>query len=166
MRAFRIAFAGAVGCVPGAVEAQAGASRTNDRGIAEHHEFQDLKAFGRIVESREIDGKIETDVRIFALSRGLSIKAFMAAARAHWDIEYGLHWSLDVAFREDSARNRKVHGPANLAVLRRRAMDVARADDKPGAIARKLKRARWDHGFLLKFLGYMRSPWSSPGPSA
>ena len=47
-------------------------------------------------------------------------------------------------------------GPANISVLRRRAMDVARTDDKSGAIARKLKRAGWDHDFLLKLLGYMR----------
>ena len=126
------------------------------KGIAEHHDFQGLKAFGRIVETRKIDGKTTTDERIFVLSRVLSIKAFMAAARAHWDIENGLHWGLDVAFREDCARNRKDNGPANIAVLRRRAMDVARTDDKPGAIARKLKRAGWDHDFLLKLLGHMR----------
>jgi predicted transposase YbfD/YdcC len=125
-------------------------------GLAEHHDFPGLKAIGRIEETREIDGKMTTDVRIFALSRVLSPAAFMAAARAHWDIENGLHWCLDVAFREDAARNRKDHGPANIAVLRRRALDVARAEGSKTAIARKLKRAGWDPDFLLKLLGHMR----------
>ena len=37
--------------------------------IAEHHGFPGLKAFGRIEARRMVDGKVESDVRIFALSR-------------------------------------------------------------------------------------------------
>jgi len=51
----------------------------------------------------------------------------MATASAHWGIENALHWRLDVSFREDAARNRKDNGPANIAILRRRALDIARA---------------------------------------
>lgn len=126
------------------------------KGLAEHHDFPGLKAFGRIEETREIDGRLQTDTRIFALSRAFSTDAFMTAARAHWDIENGLHWSLDVAFGEDAARNRRDHGPANIAVLRRRALDVARAEGGKGSVARKLKRAGWEHEFLLKMLRHMR----------
>jgi len=39
------------------------------KGLAEHHEFPGLTAFGRIEATRVIDGKTETDVRIFVLSR-------------------------------------------------------------------------------------------------
>jgi len=39
-----------------------------------------------------------------------------------------LHWQLDVSFREDAARNRKDNAPGNIAVLRRRALDVVRRD--------------------------------------
>src|SRR3990172_2201681 len=42
------------------------------KGLAEYHEFPGLKAFGHIAATREIDGRQETDVRIFALSRKLS----------------------------------------------------------------------------------------------
>jgi len=31
--------------------------------------------------------------------------------RAHWEIENGLHWQLDVTLREDAARNRRDNGP-------------------------------------------------------
>lgn len=126
------------------------------KGLAEHHEFAGLKGFGRIEARREIDGKVETQVRTFALSRVLSPKALLATRREHWQIENALHWELDVAFREDAARNRKDHGPANIAVLRRRALDVARADKSKGSLTEKLKRAGWDDDFLLTLLGQMR----------
>ena len=124
--------------------------------IAQRHNFPGLKAFGRIEATREVDGKIETDVRIFALSRELAPQALLNTVRAHWDIENGLHWQLDVTLREDAARNRRDNGPANIAVLRRRALDVARRDTSKGSLAIKLKRAGWDHDFLLHMLGQMR----------
>jgi predicted transposase YbfD/YdcC len=127
------------------------------KGLAERHDFPGLTAFGRIEATRNIDGKSATDVRIFALSRRLEPAALLAAVRAHWEIENVLHWSLDVAMREDAARNRKDHGPANLAVFRRRALDVARADKKTkGSVSGRLKRAGWNDAYLLKLLRQMR----------
>jgi predicted transposase YbfD/YdcC len=124
--------------------------------VAEHHGFPGLKAFGRIEATRVIDGKTETDVRIFVLSRALTPKALLATVRNHWQIENGLHWQLDVTLREDAQRNRRDNGPANIAVLRRRALDVARRDTSKGSLAIKLKRAGWDHDFLLNMLSQMR----------
>jgi predicted transposase YbfD/YdcC len=126
------------------------------KGLAEHHDFPGLKAFGRIEATRVTDGKTESDVRIFALSRIMKPAELLATVREHWQIENGLHWQLDVAMREDGARNRKDNGPANIAVLRRRALDVARADTSKGSMAEKIKRAGWDHDFLLKLLNQMR----------
>jgi predicted transposase YbfD/YdcC len=126
------------------------------KGLAEHHEFTGLKAFGRIEATRQVDGKTTTDVRIFALSRRLSPQALLETARAHWQIENALHWQLDVSFGEDAARNRKDNGPANIAVFRRRALDVARLDQSKGSLTAKLKRAGWDDEFMLKMLSQMR----------
>jgi predicted transposase YbfD/YdcC len=126
------------------------------KGLAEHHEFPGLKAFGRIEATREIEAKATTDVRIFALSRKLSPQTLLETARAHWQIENALHWQLDVSFGEDTARNRKDNGPANIAVLRRRALDVARLDSSKGSLTGKLKRAGWNDDFMLKLLSQMR----------
>jgi len=125
------------------------------KGLAEHHEFPGLKAFGRVTATREIDGKITTDERIFALSKKLSPAKLLETARAHWQIENALHWQLDVSFGEDAARNRKDHGPANIAVLRRRALDVARLDPAKGSLTTKLKSAGWNHDIMLEMLGRM-----------
>jgi len=126
------------------------------KGLAKHHDFPGLKAFGEITARREIDGKVETEVRIFALSRKLAPQDFLATARAHWQIENALHWQLDVSFREDAARNRRDNGPANIAILRRRALDLARRDKSKGSLTEKLKRAGWNDEFLLKILRHMR----------
>jgi predicted transposase YbfD/YdcC len=124
--------------------------------LGAYHEFTGLKAFGRIEATRTIDGRVETDVRIFALSRPMPVEEFMTSARAHWEIENKLHWGLDVAMREDDARNRRDHGPANIAVLRRRARDVAARDTSKGSLAIKLKRAGWNEDYLVELLHHMR----------
>jgi len=124
--------------------------------LAEHHEFPGLTAFGRIEATRVIDGKTESDVRIYVLSRKISPRALLEVARDHWRIENSLHWQLDVSFGEDAARNRKDNGPANIAVLRRRALDVARLDKSKGSLTAKLKRAGWNDDFMLQLLNQMR----------
>jgi len=50
------------------------------KGLAEYQEFPGLKAFGRIEATRVIDGRAETDVRIFVLSRKLSPQALLETA--------------------------------------------------------------------------------------
>ena len=77
--------------------------------------------------------------------------------REHWGIENRLHWSLDVTLDEDLARNRKDNAPANLAVLRRLALNVARADtDTKTSLRLKLKRAGWNDSYLFEMLAHMR----------
>jgi len=136
-------------------------------GLAEHHKFPGLKAFGRIESSRETDGKVQTSTRYFALSWRPAPDVFMATVRAHWGIKtlyipsracrqaLPVDGQLDVSFREDAARNRKDNGPANIAILRRRALDVARRDTSKGSLSIKLKRAGWDDAFLLKLLNQL-----------
>jgi predicted transposase YbfD/YdcC len=122
------------------------------KGLAENHDFPGLKAFGRIESTREVDGTTTTETRYFALSWTPTPEGLLATVRAHWEIENALHWQLDVSFREDAARNRKDNGPANIAVLRRRALDLVRQDKSKGSLSIKLKRAGWDIEFLLSLL--------------
>ena len=122
------------------------------KGLAEHHDFPGLKAFGRIEATREVDGSATSETRVFALSWMPSPEVLLDTVRAHWAIENALHWQLDVSFREDAARNRKDNGPGNIAVLRRRALDVVRRDTSQGSLSIKLKRAGWDEAFLRSIL--------------
>ena len=122
------------------------------KGLAEHHDFPELKGFGRIEATRETCGTVTSETRFFALSWMPTPEVLLATVRAHWAIENALHWQLDVSFREDAARNRKDNGPANIAVLRRRALDVVRRDTSKGSLSIKLKRAGSDNAFLRSIL--------------
>lgn len=76
--------------------------------------------------------------------------------RAHWAIENSLHWVLDVTFDEDRARNREDHGPENLAILRKLALNLLRSARPELSIRRKRKRCGWSDDFARTILGQMR----------
>jgi predicted transposase YbfD/YdcC len=125
-------------------------------GMAQKHDFPGLKAVARITSTRGKDKPVEC---YFLMSQAYSYsgKDVLRIVRTHWSIENGLHWPLDVTLDEDLARNRKDHGPTNLAVLRRLALNVARAHpDTTTSLRGKLKRAGWNDDFLFELLGHMR----------
>ena len=87
-------------------------------------------------------------VRYFLTSSAAPDTRIAEAVRAHWAIENGLHWVLDTDFGEDLSRVRDRNAAANLAVLRRIALNLVRADPSPGSLKGKRKRAAWDDGFM------------------
>ncbi len=72
--------------------------------------------------------------------------------RSHWRIGSRRHRVLDGVMDEDGSRARKDHARANLARLRRFALNRLRAHPDPGATRGKIKRAGWDDAFLLQIL--------------
>ena len=96
-----------------------------------------------------------SQTRYFALSWMHTPEVLLATVRDHWAIENALDWQLDVSFREDAARNRKDNGPGNIAVLRRRALDIVRRDTSKGSLSIKLKRSGWDEAFLCSVLNWL-----------
>ena len=63
-----------------------------------------------------------------------------------------MHWLLDVEFKDDLSRYRSGHGPKNMAIVRRFALGLIRADETKGSIKTKRKSAGWSTAFLLKVL--------------
>ena len=125
--------------------------------LADKHKFPGIRAIARVECTRRVEGKAdEIIVRHFLLSCLLSPNRLLEVVRQHWTIENQLHWVLDVVFHEDAARNRKDHGPQNLALLRKLALNMLRANPHKASLRRKVKRAGWDHAFLLSILGQMR----------
>ena len=51
------------------------------------------------------------------------------------------HWVLDVTMNEDRAQNRKQKRLEDLAIMRRVALNPARAEKSKGAMRGKLKKA-------------------------
>jgi predicted transposase YbfD/YdcC len=121
--------------------------------MAKRHGFAGLHAVAQIKSQRN---GANTE-RYFLLSRHYRPPEVLRIVRQHWSIENGLHWPLDVLLDEDLARSRKDNAPANLAVLRRLALNIARAHPNTKTSLRgKLKRAGWDETFLFDMLRHMR----------
>jgi predicted transposase YbfD/YdcC len=126
--------------------------------LQERHAWPGLAAIGKITARREVGGKTAVETRYYLLSTALSPARFSQIVRTHWDIENGLHWVLDVVLNEDQARNRKDHGPENIALLRRLALNLAKLEPSQGSMRGKLKRAGWDNAFLASMLAQFAQP--------
>src|SRR5271168_984923 len=74
-----------------------------------------------------------------------------AGSRGHWGVE-SMHWVLDVEFKDDLSRYRAGHGAKNMAVVRRFALGLLRANKSKGSIKTRRKSASWNTQFLLEIL--------------
>ena len=116
----------------------------------------DLVAVARVEAWRTKDGKTTYEQRTYALSLLLPANEALANVRGHWAIENNLHWNLDVLIREDYSRSRKDNGPANLAILRRLALNVLHADPRKIPLTHKRLGARWEDQQLLGLIAHVQ----------
>ena len=72
-------------------------------------------------------------------------------ARGHWGVE-SMHWLLDVEFKDDLSRYRSGHGAENMAIARRFALGLVRANKAKGNVKTKRKSAGWNPSYLLELL--------------
>ena len=72
--------------------------------------------------------------------------------RGHWGIENGLHWHLDVTFREDDSRVQKDNGPLNLNIFRKFSLFLLTHEPSKISLKRKRKKAARDDGFMVELL--------------
>lgn len=122
------------------------------RYLDQQEKWAGLCSIGMVEAEREIDGVISKDRRYYLCSVS-SVREFAHAARGHWGIENGLHWVLDVAFREDHNRTRSDHSAHNFAILRHIALNLLKAEKsvKVGVKGKRLN-CGWDHDYLFKVL--------------
>jgi predicted transposase YbfD/YdcC len=102
------------------------------------------------------DGVTTHEVRDFALSWLATPAEVLNHVRSHWAIENNLHWQLDVTMREDESRSRKQNAAANLAILRRLALNVLHTDPRKIPLSHKRLKARWNDQELLTLMTHMR----------
>lgn len=117
------------------------------------HEWAGIRTICMAVRERDVNGKRSTEKAYFISSLENQAAIIAKAIREHWGIENGLHWCLDVSFREDHCRVRKDHAPENLGILRHMAMNLLKREQSlKGGIQTKRLKAAWDHDYLLKIL--------------
>jgi predicted transposase YbfD/YdcC len=115
-------------------------------------EWPDVAAVVQVHRERTAAGATTATTHFYLTSCAGTAAEMAGWVRGHWGIENGLHWVLDVVFREDGSRVREGHAGANLALLRRVAVSLlARAPGKRTTPTKRLK-AGWDDDYLLQVL--------------
>ena len=72
--------------------------------------------------------------------------------RGHWAIENGLHWVMDMIFRDDECRGRANHAPANFTTIKHMAHNPLRRPAGKDSFRLGRKTAEWDDVFLASLV--------------
>jgi predicted transposase YbfD/YdcC len=113
--------------------------------------FTNIKSLVKVLSRTEHHDRCSFDTRYFISSARPNIERLAAGARGHWGVE-SMHWLLDVAFGDDQSRYRSGHGAKNMAVIRRFALGLVRANKRKGSVKTRRKSASWDPNYLLEIL--------------
>jgi predicted transposase YbfD/YdcC len=113
--------------------------------------FSSIKTLLMVQDRTEYSDRSTFDVRTYISSAPLDIERLAQGARGHWGVE-SMHWILDVEFGDDLSRYRAGHGAKNMAVVRRFALGLVRANKTKGSVKTRRKTAGWDPNFLLQIL--------------
>lgn len=116
-------------------------------------EWAGLRTAVRIERTRAVDGKATTETHYYVSSLPPDARRLAEAIRDHWDVENGLHWSLDVAFGDDDRRIRNARSAENFATIARMAFTLVKRDPtRKRGVAASRKRAGWDTDYLAHVL--------------
>jgi predicted transposase YbfD/YdcC len=117
--------------------------------LAARDEWTDLNAVVMVQTERRCQGKLSQETRYYLTSGAQDASEILDVTREHWSIENGLHWRLDVAFREDECRIRKGHGAENFAILRHFALNLLNQEQTTTVgMQNKRLKAGWDECYL------------------
>jgi predicted transposase YbfD/YdcC len=106
--------------------------------LQQRHDWPGLKSCVMVESVREIKGsstptdKIERETRFYITSLAWIACQIGPVIRGHWAIENGLHWVMDMMFRDDESRIRKDHAPANFTTLKHIAYNLIRRAPQKG----------------------------------
>lgn len=121
--------------------------------VRERQQWSGLQTVVMVRAERRLQGKRTTAIRYYISSLAHTARRLLASVRKHWSIENSLHWILDIAFREDESRMRKLNSPENFAMVRHVAHILLKQEqtEKVGIQAKRMKAA-WDRDYLLQVL--------------
>lgn len=116
------------------------------------HKWPGLETIVMIESRREIANKTERECRFYIASLPPNAQRLAETARSHWSIENGLHWGMDMVFRDDECRIRKHNAPANFATVKHMASNLLRRTPGKDSLRVKRKIAAWDDNFLASLI--------------
>src|ERR1700759_1272002 len=120
--------------------------------LKHRHDWPGLKAVAIVDSVRDTGAKTERERRFYITSAPGTADQIGPAIRDHWSVENGLHWVMDMTFRDDECRVRTDNAPANFAVIRHIAHNLIRRAPGKQSLRQRRKAAGWDDGFLVQML--------------
>ncbi len=113
-----------------------------------HKKWTSLRSIVMVEYSCETAKGTRRETRFYVSSLAPDAEIIADVIRQHWGIENGLHWVLDMVFRDDECRIRKDNAPANFTTIKHMASNILRA--VPGKHSMRAKRhiTAWDDEFL------------------
>ena len=122
-------------------------------GIAGRESWAGLNVIGMCYSRRKVGDKGATDeIRFFIGGKKAKARYYAKALRNHWRVENDLHWQLDVTFGEDDGRVQQRQAAANLAVVRRLALNLLKQEPTEMGMAKKRFAAAPDAEYLEQVL--------------
>lgn len=115
-----------------------------------HKKWPHLKSIIMVECACETAKGVRRETRFYVSSLPADAALIAGAIRGHWGIENGLHWVLDMVFRDDECRIRKENAPANFTTIKHMASNFLRT--VPGKHSMRVKRhlTAWDEDFLYE----------------
>ena len=103
-----------------------------------------LRSVTQIERTRIIGDQASTERHYYLSSLEPAVRKIADAARKHWDIENGLHWSLDVQMGEDACAIHDENAAQNFGALRRMSLAMLQRETslKRGVAAKRAKAGR------------------------
>ena len=116
--------------------------------LKKRHPWAGLTSIVMVESCRETGTKIERETRYYITSLSAAAERIGTAIRGHWGVENGLHWVMDMVFRDDECRIRKDNAPANFATVKHMASNLLRQAPGKDSLRVKRKLAAWDDDYL------------------
>jgi predicted transposase YbfD/YdcC len=126
---------------------------SNLKWIENSKDWEGLSSIVMVERSREIKGLLETSKKYYISSlANKTAQQMLEYIRNHWGIENGLHWQLDISFREDDAKLKNEKAIINLHQVRKWALVLLKRIPEKISIKRKRKKAHRDNQYLKTIL--------------
>jgi predicted transposase YbfD/YdcC len=112
-----------------------------------------LQSLIEVRSERVIGDKVELATRYYGSSRKADAKKFVVWVREHWGIENGLHYVMDVVFKEDASLSDVGHSAENMSLIRRLATNIISTFDPERGITDARRNATYEPNYLRGLLG-------------
>jgi predicted transposase YbfD/YdcC len=120
--------------------------------LRDRHDWPGLNGVVIVESQRQTGDKIERETRFYITSLVLLAALIGPMVREHWAVENGLHWVMDMTFRDDECRVRTDHAPANFTTIKHMALNLIRGASGKHSLRARRKIAAWDEDFLASMI--------------